>query len=130
MPVPEPVLPDELVPEVVLPVAPVFPPVPPVLPDTPEPLPEGHRMWTTPNVIISPHPSVDDPSSYTPLSLDLFFEEDALGGDQTGREGGHRRLLGTGFEHARLLEHRLDPAHVEERLLRHIVEVTVDEDFE
>ena len=28
---------------------------------TPEPLPEGHRMWTTPNVIISPHTSVDEP---------------------------------------------------------------------
>jgi phosphoglycerate dehydrogenase-like enzyme len=41
---------------------------------TPEPLPEGHRMWTTPNVIISPHTSVDEPSSYNPLSLDLFFE--------------------------------------------------------
>lgn len=41
---------------------------------TPEPLPEGHRMWTTPNVIVSPHTSVDDPGSYNPRSLDLFFE--------------------------------------------------------
>jgi glyoxylate/hydroxypyruvate reductase len=41
---------------------------------TPEPLPEGHRMWTTPNVIISPHTSVDEPSWYNPRSLDLFFE--------------------------------------------------------
>ena len=41
---------------------------------TPEPLPEGHRMWTTPNVIISPHTSVDEPSSYNPRSLDVFFE--------------------------------------------------------
>ena len=41
---------------------------------TPEPLPEGHRMWTTPNVIISPHTSVDEPSSYNPRSLDIFFE--------------------------------------------------------
>jgi len=41
---------------------------------TPEPLPEGHRMWTTPNVIISPHTSVDEPASYNPRSLDIFFE--------------------------------------------------------
>jgi phosphoglycerate dehydrogenase-like enzyme len=41
---------------------------------TPEPLPEGHRMWTTPNVIISPHTSVDEPSTYNPRSLDVFFE--------------------------------------------------------
>jgi phosphoglycerate dehydrogenase-like enzyme len=41
---------------------------------TPEPLPEGHRMWTTPNVIVSPHTSVDEPSWYNPRSLDIFFE--------------------------------------------------------
>jgi phosphoglycerate dehydrogenase-like enzyme len=41
---------------------------------TPEPLPDGHRLWTTPNVIISPHSSVDEPASYNALSLDLFFE--------------------------------------------------------
>jgi glyoxylate/hydroxypyruvate reductase len=41
---------------------------------TPEPLPDGHRLWTTPNVIISPHTSVDEPASYNALSLDLFFE--------------------------------------------------------
>lgn len=41
---------------------------------TPEPLPEGHRMWATPNVIISPHTSVDEPASYNPRSLDIFFE--------------------------------------------------------
>ena len=31
-------------------------------------------MWTTPNVIISPHTSVDEPASYNPRSLDIFFE--------------------------------------------------------
>jgi len=41
---------------------------------TPEPLPDGHRLWTTPNVIISPHTSVDEPATYNALSLDLFFE--------------------------------------------------------
>jgi glyoxylate/hydroxypyruvate reductase A len=41
---------------------------------TPEPLPDGHRLWTTSNVIISPHTSVDEPASYNALSLDVFFE--------------------------------------------------------
>jgi phosphoglycerate dehydrogenase-like enzyme len=40
---------------------------------TPEPIPPGHRLWTTRNVIISPHTSVDNPSTYNPDSLDLFF---------------------------------------------------------
>jgi phosphoglycerate dehydrogenase-like enzyme len=40
---------------------------------TPEPIPPGHRLWTTRNLIISPHTSVDDPATYNPHSLDLFF---------------------------------------------------------
>jgi phosphoglycerate dehydrogenase-like enzyme len=40
---------------------------------TPEPIPEGHRLWRTRNLIISPHTSVDDPDTYNPHSLDLFF---------------------------------------------------------
>jgi glyoxylate/hydroxypyruvate reductase len=40
---------------------------------TPEPIPQGHRLWTTRNVVISPHTSVDDPATYNPQSLDLFF---------------------------------------------------------
>lgn len=40
---------------------------------TPEPIPRGHRLWTTRNVIISPHTSVDNPPTYNPDSLDLFF---------------------------------------------------------
>jgi phosphoglycerate dehydrogenase-like enzyme len=40
---------------------------------TPEPIPDGHRLWTTRNLIISPHTSADDPASYNPHSLDLFF---------------------------------------------------------
>ena len=41
---------------------------------TPEPIPPGHRLWTTRNLIISPHTSVDDPNTYNPRSLDLFFD--------------------------------------------------------
>jgi glyoxylate/hydroxypyruvate reductase len=41
---------------------------------TPEPIPLGHRLWTTRNLIVSPHTSVDDPNTYNARSLDLFFE--------------------------------------------------------
>jgi phosphoglycerate dehydrogenase-like enzyme len=40
----------------------------------PEPIPPGHRLWQTPNLIISPHTSADDPATYNPMSLDIFFE--------------------------------------------------------
>jgi phosphoglycerate dehydrogenase-like enzyme len=40
----------------------------------PEPIPPGHRLWTTRNVIISPHTAADDPNTYNPRSLDLFFD--------------------------------------------------------
>jgi glyoxylate/hydroxypyruvate reductase len=39
----------------------------------PEPIPPGHRLWHTPNLIISPHTSADDPATYNAVSLDLFF---------------------------------------------------------
>jgi phosphoglycerate dehydrogenase-like enzyme len=41
---------------------------------TPEPIPPNHRLWTTRNLIISPHTSADDPATYNPVSLDLFFD--------------------------------------------------------
>jgi len=41
---------------------------------TPEPIPAGHRLWTTPNLIISPHTSADDPATYNPRSLDIFLD--------------------------------------------------------
>ncbi|HET6306463.1 MAG TPA: D-2-hydroxyacid dehydrogenase [Rhodopila sp.] len=41
---------------------------------TPEPIPQGHRLWTTPNLIISPHTSADDPATYNKYSLDIFLE--------------------------------------------------------
>ncbi|MBN9562089.1 MAG: D-2-hydroxyacid dehydrogenase [Alphaproteobacteria bacterium] len=41
---------------------------------TPEPVPPGHRLWRTPNLVMSPHTSADDPRTYNPLSLDIFFD--------------------------------------------------------
>ena len=40
---------------------------------TPEPVPAGHRLWSTPNLIVTPHMSCDDPNTYNPVSLDIFF---------------------------------------------------------
>ena len=40
----------------------------------PEPIPPGHRLWTTPNLIITPHTSADDPATYNARSLDIFFD--------------------------------------------------------
>lgn len=39
----------------------------------PEPIPPGHRLWRTPNLIITPHVSSDDPETYNPRTLDIFF---------------------------------------------------------
>ena len=41
---------------------------------TPEPIPPGHRLWTTPNLIVSPHTSADDPATYNSQSLDIFLD--------------------------------------------------------
>jgi glyoxylate/hydroxypyruvate reductase A len=41
---------------------------------TPEPIPSGHRLWSTRNLIISPHTSADDPATYNPHSLDIFLD--------------------------------------------------------
>ena len=40
----------------------------------PEPVPPGHRLWATPNLVMTPHISADDPATYIPLSLDIFFQ--------------------------------------------------------
>lgn len=40
----------------------------------PEPIPPGHRLWTTPNLIVSPHTAADDPATYNPRSLEIFLE--------------------------------------------------------
>lgn len=39
----------------------------------PEPAPPDHRLWTTRNLVMTPHVSADDPDTYIPLSLDIFF---------------------------------------------------------
>ena len=39
----------------------------------PEPLPGGSPLWTTPNLIITPHCSSDDRDLYTPKTLDLVL---------------------------------------------------------
>lgn len=41
---------------------------------TPEPIPPGHRLWSTPNLVVSPHTSADDPDTYNPRSLDIFLD--------------------------------------------------------
>lgn len=41
---------------------------------TPEPVPEGHRLWNTRNLLMTPHISADDPITYNPRTLDIFFE--------------------------------------------------------
>ena len=40
----------------------------------PEPVPPGHRLWTTRNLVMTPHCCADDPSTYNPASLDIFFK--------------------------------------------------------
>jgi glyoxylate/hydroxypyruvate reductase len=37
-----------------------------------EPLPKGHRAWTAKNLIVTPHMSSDDPSTYNTMSLQIF----------------------------------------------------------
>ena len=39
----------------------------------PEPVPPGHRLWTTPNLVMTPHISADDPLAYNARSLDVFI---------------------------------------------------------
>ncbi len=41
---------------------------------TPEPVPPGHRLWTTRNLLMTPHVSSDDSESYLPRSLDILME--------------------------------------------------------
>ena len=39
----------------------------------PEPVPPGHRLWATPNLVMTPHVSSDDPLAYNARSLDVFL---------------------------------------------------------
>ena len=40
----------------------------------PEPLPSSSPLWRTPNLIITPHSSLDDPGYYVPRTLDFVIE--------------------------------------------------------
>ena len=40
----------------------------------PEPLPANASLWTTPNLIITPHISCDDGEHYVDITLDLWFD--------------------------------------------------------
>ncbi len=40
----------------------------------PEPVPPGHRLWTTKNLVMTPHVSCDDPLTYNARSLDTFLQ--------------------------------------------------------
>lgn len=40
---------------------------------TPEPVPPGHRLWTTPNLLMTPHVSSDDEVRYLDRSLDVLM---------------------------------------------------------
>ena len=40
---------------------------------TPEPIPAGHRLWTTRHLVITPHVSADDPATYASDSVTLFL---------------------------------------------------------
>jgi phosphoglycerate dehydrogenase-like enzyme len=40
----------------------------------PEPLPPDSPLWSTPNLLITPHVSSDDAQQYIPRTLDLFFD--------------------------------------------------------
>jgi phosphoglycerate dehydrogenase-like enzyme len=62
---------------------------------TPEPIPPGHRLWCTPNLIISPHTSADDPATYNPRSLDIFL--DNLKAWRDGKPLPNRFDIGRGY---------------------------------
>jgi glyoxylate/hydroxypyruvate reductase A len=61
----------------------------------PEPIPPGHRLWSTRNLIISPHTSADDPATYNPRSLDVFLEN--LRAWQDGRPPPNRFDITRGY---------------------------------
>jgi len=41
---------------------------------TPEPLPVDSPLWSTPNLVITPHVSCDDPLTYIPDALDVLID--------------------------------------------------------
>lgn len=49
----------------------------------PEPIPPDDRIWSTPNLVISPHTAADNPGTYYELSLERFFAD--LKADREGQ---------------------------------------------
>ena len=41
---------------------------------TPEPVPPGHSLWTTQNLVMTPHVSANDSQNYMQRSFDIFME--------------------------------------------------------
>jgi phosphoglycerate dehydrogenase-like enzyme len=59
----------------------------------PEPLPADSPLWTTPNLVITPHVSCDDSEHYNDITLDLWFSnlERFLAGKPLGNRVDPRR---------------------------------------
>jgi phosphoglycerate dehydrogenase-like enzyme len=62
---------------------------------TPEPIPVDDRTWTTRNLVVSPHTSVDDPLTYNPDSLDMLWVN--LAAMRAGKAMPHRVDLERGY---------------------------------
>ena len=60
-----------------------------------EPLPEGHRMWRTPGLLVTPHMSSDDPGTYNDRTLDILFAN--LRADRAGQPMPNRVDPGRGY---------------------------------
>jgi phosphoglycerate dehydrogenase-like enzyme len=61
----------------------------------PEPVPPGHRLWRTPNLVMTPHMSAGDPLTYNVRSLAIFLEN--LGALNEGRRPPNRVDLARGY---------------------------------
>jgi phosphoglycerate dehydrogenase-like enzyme len=60
-----------------------------------EPLPPGHRLWRTRNLVLTPHIAADDPATYNPRTLDRFFA--ALAAFRRGEAVPNRVDLSRGY---------------------------------
>jgi phosphoglycerate dehydrogenase-like enzyme len=61
----------------------------------PEPLPPESRLWRTPNLLVTPHASADNPHTYNAYSLDIFFAN--LRAAREGKELPNRVDLSRGY---------------------------------
>ena len=62
---------------------------------SPEPIPPGGRAWTTRNLVVSPHVSVDDPLTYNPDSFDIMWAN--IQAQRAGRTMTHLVDLAKGY---------------------------------